>query len=129
MHNGDHGSYDTLIQDQMVMPYGSAFLKVLTLQRLSQLPAIPATDNSPAVPKRTTVKTVLNISPKKKAHFELEKEAIHLILTGIRDEIYSTVDACKTDHEIWEAIERLQQGKSLNIQDVKTNLFWDSMQS
>ncbi|GJU51248.1 hypothetical protein Tco_1220803 [Tanacetum coccineum] len=82
------------------------------------IPAVPATDNSPAVPKRTTVKTVLNISPKKKAHFELEKEAIHLILTGIRDEIYSTVDACKTDHEIWEAIERLQQGKSLNIQDV-----------
>nr|GEU51420.1 hypothetical protein [Tanacetum cinerariifolium] len=26
--------------------------------------------------------------------------------------------------EIWEAIERLQQGESLNIQDVKTNLFW-----
>nr|GEY58031.1 hypothetical protein [Tanacetum cinerariifolium] len=27
--------------------------------------------------------------------------------------------------EMWEAIERLQQGKSLNIQDVKTNLFWE----
>nr|GEU54004.1 hypothetical protein [Tanacetum cinerariifolium] len=27
--------------------------------------------------------------------------------------------------EIWEAIERLQQGESLNIQDVKTNLFWE----
>ncbi|GJR76109.1 hypothetical protein Tco_0088474 [Tanacetum coccineum] len=26
---------------------------------------------------------------------------------------------------IWEAIERLQQGESLNIQDVKTNLFWE----
>nr|GEW91734.1 hypothetical protein [Tanacetum cinerariifolium] len=25
---------------------------------------------------------------------------------------------------MWEAIERLQQGESLNIQDVKTNLFW-----
>nr|GEU48685.1 hypothetical protein [Tanacetum cinerariifolium] len=25
---------------------------------------------------------------------------------------------------MWEAIERLQQGKSLNIQDSKTNLFW-----
>ncbi|GJV81988.1 retrovirus-related pol polyprotein from transposon TNT 1-94 [Tanacetum coccineum] len=28
-------------------------------------------------------------------------------------------------HEMWEAIERLQQGESLNIQDVKTNLFWE----
>ncbi|GKF08933.1 hypothetical protein Tco_0043157, partial [Tanacetum coccineum] len=52
-------------------------------------------------------------------------EAIHLLLTGIGDEIYSTVDACKTAHEMWEAIERLQQGESLNIQDVKTNLFWE----
>nr|GEY40468.1 hypothetical protein [Tanacetum cinerariifolium] len=35
------------------------------------------------------------------------------------------VDACKTTHEMWEAIEWLQQGESLNIQDVKTNLFWE----
>ncbi|GJU26446.1 hypothetical protein Tco_1165067 [Tanacetum coccineum] len=54
-----------------------------------------------------------------------KKEAIHLILTGIGDEIYSTVDACKTAQEMWEAIKRLQQGESLNIQDVKTNLFWE----
>nr|GEY11388.1 reverse transcriptase domain-containing protein [Tanacetum cinerariifolium] len=27
--------------------------------------------------------------------------------------------------EMWEAIKRLQQGKSLNIQDVKTILFWE----
>ncbi|GJX34549.1 hypothetical protein Tco_0246106 [Tanacetum coccineum] len=37
----------------------------------------------------------------------------------------STVDACKTANEMWIAIERLQQGESLNVQDVKTNLFWE----
>nr|GFC57367.1 hypothetical protein [Tanacetum cinerariifolium] len=84
---------------------------------------VPATENSLAVLKRTAVETILTMSPKNKAHFESEKEVIHLLLTGIEDEIYSTVDACKTAHEIWEAIERLQQGESLNIQDVKTNLF------
>ncbi|GJS10964.1 hypothetical protein Tco_0367760 [Tanacetum coccineum] len=89
------------------------------------VPAIHATENSPAVPEQTTVKTVLNMSPTNKAHFESEKEAIHLTLTRIGDEIYSTVDACKTTQEMWEAIERLQQGESLNIQDVKTNLFWE----
>ncbi|GJZ14722.1 hypothetical protein Tco_0550399 [Tanacetum coccineum] len=52
-----------------------------------------------------------------------EREAIHLLLTGIGDEIYSTIDAYKTAHEMWIAIERLQQDESLNIQDVKTNLF------
>nr|GEW06092.1 hypothetical protein [Tanacetum cinerariifolium] len=55
------------------------------------------------------VETVLTMSPENKAHFEAEKEAIHLLLTGIGDDIYSTVDACKTTHEIWVAIERLQQ--------------------
>ncbi|GKE78229.1 retrovirus-related pol polyprotein from transposon TNT 1-94, partial [Tanacetum coccineum] len=49
----------------------------------------------------------------------------HLLLTGIGDEIYSTIDACKIAYEMWIAIERLQQGESLNIQDVKTNLFWE----
>ncbi|GJW55788.1 hypothetical protein Tco_0099873 [Tanacetum coccineum] len=60
-----------------------------------------------------------------KLYFQAEKEAIFLILTGIGDEIYSTVDACNTAKEMWTAIERLQQGESLNVQDVKTNLFWE----
>nr|GEX79991.1 integrase, catalytic region, zinc finger, CCHC-type, peptidase aspartic, catalytic [Tanacetum cinerariifolium] len=67
----------------------------------------------------------MNMSPENKAHFLAEKEAIHLILTRIGDKIYSTVDACQTTQEMWEAIESLQQGESLKIQDVKTNLFWE----
>ncbi|GJX17935.1 hypothetical protein Tco_0218767 [Tanacetum coccineum] len=63
--------------------------------------------------------------PENKKHLLFEKEAIFLLLTGIGDDIYSTVDACKTANEMWIAIERLQQGESLNVQDVKTNLFWE----
>ncbi|GJV65095.1 probable galacturonosyltransferase 7 isoform X2 [Tanacetum coccineum] len=98
MLNGNHVSCD----DQMVMPYDSLVVLECTI-----------------------VETLLNISPENKAHYDSEKKAIHLLLTGIRDKINSTVDACKTAHEIWIAIERLQQGESLNIQDVKTNLFWE----
>nr|GEX05735.1 hypothetical protein [Tanacetum cinerariifolium] len=87
--------------------------------------AVEATDDSPVVPEHTTVETPTILSPKNKAHFLGEKEAIHLILTGIGDDIYSTVDACQTTKEMWEAIERLQQGESLIIQDVKTNLYWE----
>nr|GEY79510.1 hypothetical protein [Tanacetum cinerariifolium] len=61
--------------------------------------SIKATDNSPAVPEHTTVETPTNISPENKAHFLVEKEAIHLILTGIGDDIYSTVDACQTQYQ------------------------------
>ncbi|GJU51921.1 hypothetical protein Tco_1221476 [Tanacetum coccineum] len=50
--------------------------------------------------------------------FKLKKVSnFSLILTGIGDEIYSTVDACNTSKEMWTAIERLQQGESLNVQD------------
>ncbi|GJX69661.1 retrovirus-related pol polyprotein from transposon TNT 1-94 [Tanacetum coccineum] len=38
-----------------------------------------------------------------------KKEAIFMLLTGIGDEIYLTVDACQTANEMWIAIERLQQ--------------------
>nr|GEW99460.1 hypothetical protein [Tanacetum cinerariifolium] len=58
--------------------------------------AVAATDDSLTIPEHTTVETPMNVSPANKAHFEAEKEAIHLILTGIEDEIYSTkeFDCC-----------------------------------
>ncbi|GJT16631.1 hypothetical protein Tco_0875337 [Tanacetum coccineum] len=87
--------------------------------------AVAATEGNPAIQQHTTIKTVLNMTPENKEHFLSEKEAIFLLLTGIGDDIYSTVDACKTANEMWIAIERLQQGESLNVQDVKTNLFWE----
>ncbi|GJR34671.1 retrovirus-related pol polyprotein from transposon TNT 1-94 [Tanacetum coccineum] len=58
-------------------------------------------------------------------HYLEEAKKKTQLLIGIVDEIYSTVDACKSAHEIWIAIKRLQQGESLNIQDVKTNFFWE----
>nr|GEV77395.1 RNA-directed DNA polymerase, eukaryota [Tanacetum cinerariifolium] len=58
--------------------------------------AVEATDDSLAIPQHTTIETILNMSEENKAHFHAEKEAIFLLLTG----------------------------ELLNIQDVKTNLFW-----
>nr|GEV21857.1 hypothetical protein [Tanacetum cinerariifolium] len=80
---------------------------------------IPEKENSPAVPEHITVETLLNMSSENKAQFESEKEAVHLILTGIGDEIYSTIDACNTAHEMWEAIKRLQQEWSRFLTIVK----------
>nr|GEX91425.1 hypothetical protein [Tanacetum cinerariifolium] len=73
------------------------------------IPAVPAIDDTPIVPERTVVETLLTISPKNKARYESKKEAIYLLLTGIMGEIYSTINACKTAHEMWMVIERLQQ--------------------
>ncbi|GKF13073.1 hypothetical protein Tco_0050999, partial [Tanacetum coccineum] len=54
-----------------------------------------------------------------------EAEAIHTILNRIGDDIYLTVDACSIAREMWLDIERLQQGESINKQDVKTKLVWE----
>nr|GEX72781.1 hypothetical protein [Tanacetum cinerariifolium] len=72
------------------------------------IPVVPAIDDTTVVPEQTAVETILNLSPKNKEHYQSEKVAIHLLLTGIRDEICSTVDACKTAYDMWIAIERLQ---------------------
>nr|GEU35634.1 integrase, catalytic region, zinc finger, CCHC-type, peptidase aspartic, catalytic [Tanacetum cinerariifolium] len=107
-----------------IKPNGEALRKFIQQgpYKLSNIiiPGQPATDESLAIPEQTIPETFLNITPKNKAHYNAKKEAIHLLLTGIGDEIYSTIDACKTAHEMWIAIERLQQGESLNKQDVKT---------
>nr|GEV43741.1 hypothetical protein [Tanacetum cinerariifolium] len=50
-------------------------------------------------------------------------KAIHMILNGIGDDIYSRVDAYSTTRKMWLAIERLQQRESIDKQDVKTKLF------
>nr|GEV23653.1 retrovirus-related Pol polyprotein from transposon TNT 1-94 [Tanacetum cinerariifolium] len=99
-----------VLQRTIVLGFGSCVL-------------VPAIWFLPFVAEHTTVETPMNMSPANKAHFESEKEVIHLILTGIGYEIYSTVDACQTAQEMWEAIERLQQGESLNIQDQEWSRF------
>ncbi|GJW83948.1 retrovirus-related pol polyprotein from transposon TNT 1-94 [Tanacetum coccineum] len=80
--------------------------------------AVEAAENILPVAAHEEVETIHNMTAENKLYFQAEKEAIFLILTGIGDEIYSTVDACNTAKEMWTAIERLQQGESLNVQDI-----------
>nr|GEW15981.1 hypothetical protein [Tanacetum cinerariifolium] len=81
--------------------------------------AVPATTDSLAILERTTVETILTMSPENKSHYESEKEVIYMLLTRIGDEIYSTIDACKTAHDMWIVIERLQQEWSRFVTIVK----------
>ncbi|GJX09353.1 hypothetical protein Tco_0199212 [Tanacetum coccineum] len=90
-------------------PYQPTTVTILAVPAIANSLAVPAIANSLAVPERTTVETILTMSLENKAHYKSEKEAIHLLLTRIGDEIYSTVDACKTAHEMWIDIKRLQQ--------------------
>nr|GFB72835.1 hypothetical protein [Tanacetum cinerariifolium] len=94
----------------LVTAFGSAICPYKPTTVLVQ--AIATTDDSPAIPEHTTAETPMNMSPANKAHFEAEKEAIHLILTRIGDEIFSIVDACQIAQEMWEPIRRYK-GKEI----------------
>ncbi|GKB26853.1 hypothetical protein Tco_0866254 [Tanacetum coccineum] len=66
-----------------------------------------------------------NVSQRYEDQLNAEAEAVQIILTGIDNDIYSTVDACPNACEMWKAIERLKQGESINVQDLETNLYWE----
>ncbi|GJY23604.1 hypothetical protein Tco_0397262 [Tanacetum coccineum] len=68
-------------------PY--VMIEILVLEK-------PATSIEEAVPTHTITETYKNTTPEKCAYFNVEAEVIHLILTGIGDDIYSIVDACTT---------------------------------
>nr|GEU31437.1 hypothetical protein [Tanacetum cinerariifolium] len=53
------------------------------------------------------------------------KERPPMLAPGIDNDIYSTVDACLNACEIWKADKRLKQSESINVQDLKTNLYWE----
>nr|GEY86677.1 hypothetical protein [Tanacetum cinerariifolium] len=65
------------------------------------------------------------LAPEIRDQLNAEAEAVQIILIGIDNDIYSTVDACLNVCEMWKAIERLKQGESINVQDLETNLYWE----
>nr|GFA29817.1 hypothetical protein [Tanacetum cinerariifolium] len=67
--------------------------------------------------------TYKNVTQDTRDQLNAEAEAVQIILTGIDNDIYSTVDACPNACEMWKAIKRLKQGKLINIQDLETNLY------
>ncbi|GJZ71663.1 hypothetical protein Tco_0635514 [Tanacetum coccineum] len=66
-----------------------------------------------------------NVSEDIRNLLNVEAEVVHIILTWIDNDIYSIVDACPNAIEMWQTIERLKQGESINVQDLETNLYWE----
>ncbi|GKB23724.1 hypothetical protein Tco_0863125 [Tanacetum coccineum] len=91
---------------------------------LVQLEDTPSDDENLRRPGEIVIETYTNTTQEKRKLIDAEAEAVHMILNEIVNDIYSTLDACLNAKEIWIAIEQLQQGESINKQDVKTKLFW-----
>nr|GEZ80541.1 hypothetical protein [Tanacetum cinerariifolium]GEZ96343.1 hypothetical protein [Tanacetum cinerariifolium] len=80
---------------------------------------------NPTTATHQVFETFQNVKQEIRDQLNAEAEAVQIILTGIDNDIYSTVDACPNACEMWKVIERLKQGESINVQDLETNLFWE----
>nr|GEZ48567.1 retrovirus-related Pol polyprotein from transposon TNT 1-94 [Tanacetum cinerariifolium] len=69
--------------------------------------------------------TYKNVSQDIHDQLNAEAKAVQIILTGIDNDIYSTVDVCPNACDMWKTIKRLKHGESINVQDLETNLFWE----
>ncbi|GJW06436.1 hypothetical protein Tco_1568859 [Tanacetum coccineum] len=86
---------------------------------------VPVTEGSSETTTKGFMETYKTVSDDVRKQLDAEAEAVQIILTGIDNDIYSTVDACPNACEMWKAIERLKQGESINVQDLETNLYWE----
>nr|GFC59625.1 hypothetical protein [Tanacetum cinerariifolium] len=76
---------------------------------------VPFSEGSPITRTERVHDTYKNVSQEIIDQLNAEVKAVQIILIGIDNGIYSTVDACPNACEMWKAIERLKQGESINV--------------
>nr|GEZ50721.1 hypothetical protein [Tanacetum cinerariifolium] len=85
----------------------------------------PVAEGSTETTTERYMENYKNVKQDIRDQLNAKAEAIQIILTGINNDIYSTVDACPNACKMWKAIERLKHGESINVQDLETNLYWE----
>nr|GEV34391.1 hypothetical protein [Tanacetum cinerariifolium] len=84
---------------------------------------VPFSEGSYETRTETYMENYKNVSQDIRDQLNAKAEAVQIILIGIDNDIYSTVDAFPNACEMWKSIERLKQGESINVQDLETNLY------
>nr|GEV16966.1 hypothetical protein [Tanacetum cinerariifolium] len=86
---------------------------------------VPVSKGSSKTTTERYMENYKNVSQDIHDQLNAQAESVQIILTGIDNDIYSTVDACPNACEMWKEIKRLKQGESINVQDLETNLYWE----
>nr|GFC64068.1 hypothetical protein [Tanacetum cinerariifolium] len=63
---------------------------------------------NPTTATQQVFETYKNVKQEIRDQLNAKAEAVQIILTGIDNDIYSTVDACPNACEMWKTIERLK---------------------
>ncbi|GJW07896.1 hypothetical protein Tco_1570319 [Tanacetum coccineum] len=86
---------------------------------------VPVTEGSSETTTEGYMENNKNVSQDIRDQMNAEAKSVQIILTGIDNDIYSTLDACPNACKMWKEIERLKQGESINFKDLETNLYWE----
>nr|GFB38702.1 hypothetical protein [Tanacetum cinerariifolium] len=86
---------------------------------------VSISEGSHVTTTETYMETYKTVSHDIRDQLNAEAEAVQIILTWIDNDIYSIVDACPNACEMWKSIEMLKQGELINVQDLKTKLYWE----
>ncbi|GJW85222.1 hypothetical protein Tco_0158367 [Tanacetum coccineum] len=116
---------NTNLQTQSSNALHNAIMEAGSKDRPPMLAPVPVAEGSSETTTERYIENYKNVSQDIRDQLNAEAEAVQIILTGIDNDIYSTVDACPNACEMWKAIERLKQGESINVQDLETNLYWE----
>nr|GEZ92054.1 hypothetical protein [Tanacetum cinerariifolium] len=68
--------------------------------------AVLDSKGNPTTATERVFETYKNVKQEIRDQLNAEAEEVQIILTGIDNDIYSTVDACPNAYEMWKAIER-----------------------
>nr|GEY70430.1 hypothetical protein [Tanacetum cinerariifolium] len=66
-------------------------------------------EGNPTTATHQVFETYQNVKQEIRDQLNAEAEAVQIVLTGIDNDIYSTVDACPNAYEMWKAVESLKQ--------------------
>ncbi|GJS83884.1 hypothetical protein Tco_0750425 [Tanacetum coccineum] len=85
------------------------------------------TEASNATAVITREKLDLNLTETELAKVKADKQAMNIILLGLTNDIYSSVDSdsCSSAFAMWKAIERKLQGKKVGLQEKEVTLLWE----
>ncbi|GKA16946.1 hypothetical protein Tco_0696783 [Tanacetum coccineum] len=104
---------NTNLQTQSSNALHNAIMEAGSKDRPPMLAPVPVAEGSSETTTERYMENYKNVSQDIRDQLNAEAEAVQIILTGIDNDIYSTVDACPNACEMWKAIERLKQGESI----------------
>nr|GFB31086.1 hypothetical protein [Tanacetum cinerariifolium] len=82
---------------------------------------VPISEGSPDIRTESQMETYKTVSQDIRDQLNAEAEAVQIILIGIDNDIYLTVDACPNACEMWKEIERLKQ-VNMSLTDINASL-------